>query len=1021
MEPFVRPESLRSCWLKAAVLGLALMLLGCGVGAQTTANQFEVGANGVADPLVNYLTQIYATNFINGANGQFSRFGFNYYTGAPNWLGALYHNWYNTVNFTNVGELDSVTGFNVDTQPWPYSPDRAAASFYNIGSINCGTQTNAIYLYQYGFTYIGGIYSGGYGGYGGLNVWAKNIFSGNNSAINLGPNGLARFGGNTVVFSNTAVSIEGSYAIGRNASEYANVSAIGQAAYNTNGWYIGGLNPFSAYAPLNSSPGSIDLFPAVSYYQQGGSSSNILVRMIFLEDNSLNVTTNVYIGGAGFFTNGAGTVEWVGTYTNPVTGQASTRYLYLNNNYEQSGTTNLLSYGDPGTGVPANFVIYPSDTKISLGTPLVSAYYPNLDVNDTITNNIYSYVDAQFIPTSVQLNPTGAGAIALTNIPGRIEITASNELNLSKASFAGMNYLRLNSPNQFDYDGRDQIAAPYADFYLGSTNGSMAITNLIEPSLPVWSGSLQAYSTRWGYTNAGINYDFRVLLVQSQLSPVTPSSVQDFVLYSSNNVVISDDLNITRTFSLNCTNLLLTTNGIGVGAGSPDGELNLGLGVTNWQYAVPRLSCLTNNGAIRMYSTPANFGSLSTPYLALFNTGRINNGGNIFIFSGDLENYGTIVASAGSFTAQTLTTTMTNATLQATTPVSLAASNLVISGTSIQSGNSLTLVATNLLTDNGVNSSNFWSLGVNDTSYGYSQGLNLPLKPAYGDLLGTTITNLAPVANSIVYNTWAGQDRGYSVAGYQNNAAIGQLVLDAVTNTTQFYFTGTSSDGTTNAIYVDRLVLLDSAGYYGLVNSGYLPGLNFNTNLVIYYAEAIDRNYGSVAEKINGLNDNHLRWVPNYAGHFSSTNIVYPNGTTNSVNAPLANASDIDSDRDGNNNSTDPTPVLVPSQLNFTLAVTNVPPLTARIGWRTIPLAGNSIYYCTNLATTNWLPFTSFSNYFYGPGIAVPNPAQTNYFVSPQPYDDTQSPADNWEATNVWVLDPLTNSVHFYRIVVQPN
>ena len=909
--------------------------------------------------------------------------------------------------------MDSVTGFNVDTQPWPYAADRAAASFYNLGSLNCGTGTNAVFLNQIFNTSS----SSFLGGYGGLNVWAANIYSGNNSTINIGPGGLARFGGNTVVFSNAAVTIQG--ASGAAGATVGNVSATGQTAFNTNGWAIGDLTPVSASAPLNSYPYGIDLFPAVPYFTQSFvNSSNVVVRMVFLEDTSMNVATNVYMFSSGFFNNGAATVEWVGAYTNPATGQASTHYLYLNDDYVGSASTNILNYGNPGIGVPNNYVIYPSATQLgSLGSPLTSAYYPNLDTADTITNNIYSYVNAQMIPSAIALSGGGYGTVALTNVPGRVEITASNELNLSKAVFSGMSYLRLNSTNQFDYDGRDQISAPYSDFYLGCTNGSMAITNLIEPSLPVWSGSLQAFSTRWFYTNAGITYDFRALLVQSQLNPVTASSEQDFVLYSTNNVVISDVLNITRTFSVNCTNLLLTTNG--AGAASPDGELNLGLAVTGWQYAAPRLSCLTNYGAIRLQS-PAVFGSPFSPYLALFNAGLITNAGNMTVYSADLENYGVITANPGFFFAQTLTTTMSNAVLQATTPVSLSASNLVITGTAIQSGSSLTLAATNLLTDGGVNSSNFWSLGANNPGYGYSQGLILPVKPVSGDLLGTTITNLAVAANSQVVNTWAGQDRGYSNSGYQNNAALGQLVLDAQTNTTQFYFTGTSTDGTTNAIYVDRLVLKDYAGYYGLVNNGYLPGFNFNNNLVIYYADAIDRNYGSVAEKINHLNGDHLRWMPTYAGHFSSTNIVYPDGTTNAINSALANASDLDSDRDGENNNTDPTPVLVPSQLNFTMAVT-VTNQTAKIGWRTIPLAGNSIYYSTNLATTNWLPFTSFSNYYYGPGLAVPNAAQTNYFVSPQPYDDSQWPADNWETTNVWVLDPLTNAVRFYRIVVQPN
>jgi hypothetical protein len=363
---------------------------------------------------------------------------------------------------------------------------------------------------------------------------------------------------------------------------------------------------------------------------------------------------------------------------------------------------------------------------------------------------------------------------------------------------------------------------------------------------------------------------------------------------------------------------------------------------------------------------------------------------------------------------------MKRGVIQTTGAVSLMASNMVISKTSIQSGAYLNLVATNLLTDNGVNSANFWSLGANNPSYGYLQGLVLPLLPPTGDLLGTTITNNAGANTTTINNTWAGQDRGYSTTGYKNNVAIGQLVLDAQTNTTQFHFSGTSTDGTTNAIYVDCLQLLDYAGY-AYQNNANLPALNFDDNLVIYYAQALTTGGISVAKKINHFNNDHLRWMPTYAGHFSSTNIIYPDGTTNTINVALATAPDLDSDRDGNPNVSDPTPVLVPSQLSFNLTLTNNPSKSIKLGWRTIPLAGNYIYYNTDLTTTNWLPFTNFDNYYYGTGTAVTNAAHTNYFVSPQPYVGGVTPSDNWEATNVWIYDVPTNAAYFYRITVQPN
>src|ERR1039458_1617180 len=118
--------------------------------------------------------------------------------------------------------------------------------------------------------------------------------------------------------------------------------------------------------------------------------------------------------------------------------------------------------------------------------------------------------------------------------------------------------------------------------------------------------------------------------------------------------------------------------------------------------------------------------------------------------------------------------------------------------------------------------------------------------------------------------------------------------LDAVGANSSFKFNGT---GVSNALYVDDLNLLDSATNF---NGSQVSALNISANMVIYYAQAMV-NGASVAEKLNHLNGNHLRWVAAYAGHFSSTNIVYPDGTTNTFNAALAQSSDIDSD--GNSRS----------------------------------------------------------------------------------------------------------------------
>ena len=420
------------------------------------------------------------------------------------------------------------------------------------------------------------------------------------------------------------------------------------------------------------------------------------------------------------------------------------------------------------------------------------------------------------------------------------------------------------------------------------------------------------------------------------------------------------------------------------------------------------------------------FGSASSPYLALVNGGSIYNAGNTTINARDFENYGTIYSYsysgysyAGSFSLQSLTSTMSYGTIYAPYgSISATAADMVIEGTMIDAGKSLTLTATNLLTDNaagGFFGFNNWTLGNYYSGFSTGTGLVLPIKPKRGDLLGTTI-DIAVASATKLNNTWAGENRGYSVTGYADNTAIGWLTLDARITGASLNFAGT---GTNNAIYVDCLQLLDYAGYTNRTGTN-IPTLTFNTNLVIYYAQAVDDNGVSIAEKINHFNSDHLRWMTNYAGTFSSTSYLYPDGEIYAVNAALAASTTLDSDRDGQVNSVDPTPVLVPSQVKFNLTLTTNHPPLAKLAWKTIPLAGNYVYYKTNLLSPSWLPFTNFNNYYYGAGTAVTNAAHANYFVSPQPYVFA-SPSDNWEVTNVWVLDPLTNVPHFYRVMVQPN
>ena len=148
-----------------------------------------------------------------------------------------------------------------------------------------------------------------------------------------------------------------------------------------------------------------------------------------------------------------------------------------------------------------------------------------------------------------------------------------------------------------------------------------------------------------------------------------------------------------------------------------------------------------------------------------------------------------------------------------------------------------------------------------------------------------------------------------------------------------------------------------------------------------------------MAEKLNHLNSDHLRWVTNYAGHFSSTSIVFPDGTTYLFNAALAQSSDIDSDGDGIANLYDPTPFPEPptnaNVVNITITMTNKPGLASLLTWQTIANATNyAVFYKTNFTMTNWLSLTNI----YTPALATSPPV------------------------TVMISDPVTNSMRAYRV-----
>ncbi len=112
-----------------------------------------------------------------------------------------------------------------------------------------------------------------------------------------------------------------------------------------------------------------------------------------------------------------------------------------------------------------------------------------------------------------------------------------------------------------------------------------------------------------------ITNDWRTALVDANLNPQTAPQIRNLTLNASNSLVISDALNVYGSVFANAQNLTLTTNVIGMGASSPDGELNLqNQEPTTWSWtrSFPNLLWITNNGAIRLPNFSQFIGSSST-------------------------------------------------------------------------------------------------------------------------------------------------------------------------------------------------------------------------------------------------------------------------------------------------------------------------------------------------------------------------------------------------------------------------
>jgi hypothetical protein len=925
---------------------LATLLLGTTISSSQadTAPLYENSGIFLCPPFVP--PQIDAVTFLNDPASQLIIDFTNLINFTPPPLITAPYEMQNTLNFTNSinAVLGSSSGFRFNT----YNPHAGAASdprhrastFYNAGDIESATTNTFSILAIPNFA----VFNTGLGGVQTI-IDATNIL--NPGSIFSGYESLLSMRGNTIDLTRSTIAME--------TSPFTIFGGIifgfGFGTFGADGYWGLGLSTlkfpcvapntvyrfdpcaffsFSPYTTPEHLVTNRDYTVSCTFLDPPNTLSYLsdvtdpftnirLVRAVFVGNTNLSITPTVYLNS--FF------ADAIVSFALPQTNadlSLSTNYLYFLDSLDSNpdlGPPNFgLNFnGFAGTAgvrptfIPQNYEVFSGlIPDFFLGTPSPVTTIPSGTFICGNATNEYTAYQSVLSPTSRLV--TDVAHQDYTNMPGRIEISADDYLDLSDSSISSLNYLRIEATNHFAGAGQAQISSPWAGFNLRSTNGLLAFTNVFLPYAYRPEGFCNLYSALWTNvigSNPGFTNIFHVFFVDANFAGAVPSRVEDLVLRSTNvlggddNLIIGDALTVTRSLLLDSQRLTIITNG--PDNITPHGLLNITDARILWPNSTPRLQYLTNYGSIGAVNTvffgggrnsPYVTNSLNEPYVEFINGGGITNFGSR-IRARDFQNGGGFVAEGGTFTLDDCQRALLlNGVCTASNgAVSLNANNLLDSNHLLVAGAGLTLAVTNILSDGVPNlailpaSDQLTATVTNGNTWQTSYGLNLLVAPAGGgDLLGTMISSHAST-NRIIPNVWAGRDVGPVNDGFFNNAALGGLVLDGSPRSL-FRFSGT---GGANALYVDRLELRNSAVLQN--SSGFLIGVTNLPNMRIYYGQAVMTDgltyTNDVSEDLDfvysttprpGGPRHEFYWLRDYNyGYFSSTNVV-AFGVTNRLN-----------------------------------------------------------------------------------------------------------------------------------------
>jgi hypothetical protein len=692
--------------------------------------------------------------------------------------------------------------------------------------------------------------------------------------------------------------------------------------------------------------------------------------------------------------------------TNVITQLPETNFLYFFDTLASDSTRGLLtSFGNLAGAIearPANYILSRVDNGTFAGgvagnvTPDATFLYdPATFTNSLVTGDYAGY--AAFIDNVAAQPPVVNGGY-VTNLPGRIDITAEN-LDMRFTRMRGQGEVAIKARHLIGSGGA-ALDSPNLSFSLGATtNGALHLANLTKATVSRLRGDLLAWSAVWAnqmnivltnnfdtngvpvpLTNTVTVQLYALILDGENLAAQIPVYTWDLELLGTNSV-IDDSLNLVQIFfvdgqsltingSFALTSYNLQTGGAATGVGSTIASL------TDWVSTnTPNLLFFTNTGTVNVPNSIHLGDDRPTPLQDVVNTGTITSG-SVDINSAYVENDGTIVARIGPLTLTGGTGNFQGGQTLSEGDLSFAFHDLKFLNHTIFSVGALNFSTTDALSDAGTGSSNTFTT---------ENGFSLLVKPNTGDLLGTTFVESPPPFVEVDH-VWAGRDRGATASGFQNNVALGTLALTpADTNPARaplFFFTGTNGQ---SGLYVD---VLDISS----LGSNYVSMIEIDPSLTIYFASAIigftpPQNSSGIdqtpEEFLNGQFGGHLVWVSGFAGPGSSSAVVV-NGQTVEINSALLNSKVIDSDGDGIPNFFDSTPfgpgssspAATPLIGSGLLSRQSPSQQVFSLNFNAQANTAYRVEVSTNLASPNWQLVTSYTN--SSPATANVTIADTN-------------------------------------------